>query len=233
MVKYHLVKNQLTDRLDDFMAQTQSAATFDKEAVIDRALQRGTLTTRTDILAAWNVVEETIVDIIEEGNTVAIPLIHTSFSISGVFNGPMDSFDHLRHKLNINISKGTLLRDAQENVKLEKTDALAPSLHILEVKDSVSGVVNDVLTPGGVLEIYGSHMKVEGSDPLCGIFFVDSAGVETKVTTIVQNKPSTLIAMIPVLEVGVYHVKLVTQFNGNTDTKRPREYTFDQELTLS
>lgn len=233
MIKYHLVENQLTDRADDFMAQTQSAASFDKEAIIERALQRGTLTTKTDILAAWNVVEETIVDIIEEGNTVAIPLIHTSFSISGVFNGPMDSFDHLRHKLNINISKGTLLRNAQNNVKLEKTDASAPALHILEVKDSVSGVVNGTLTPGGVLEVYGGHLKVEGTDPTCGFFFVNSAGEATKAVTIVQNKPSTVIVMIPILPVGTYHVKIITQFNGNTQTKRPRECTFDHELTVS
>ena len=233
MVKYHLIENRLTDRADDFMAQTQSAAAFDRDAVIDRILQRGTLLTKTDILAVLNSFEETIIDIIQEGNTVSMPLFHTAFSISGVFNGPMDAFDQLRHKLNINLSKGSLIREAQSTIKLEKTDTVAPSLYILEVKDSVSGAVNGSLTPSGVLEIYGSHIKLEGSDPNCGIYFVNGLGEETKVVTIVQNKPSTVIVAIPALAAGVYQIKIVTQYNGGSQTKRPRDYTFDHDLTVS
>lgn len=233
MVKYHLTENHLTDRADDFTAQVQALTSFNKDAIIKRILQSGTLVTRTDVLASWNVIEETIVAILEEGNTVTTPLFHASFSISGVFDGPMDSFDHLRHKLNINVSKGSSLRTAQNNVKLEKTDAFATaSLYIMEVKDSVSGVVNDVLTPSGVLEIYGSHIKIEGSDASCGLYFVNSEGVAIKAVTIVQNKPSTVIAMIPTLAVGVYHVKIVTQFNGSVEVKQAREYTFDHQLTV-
>lgn len=113
MVRYHLVENQLTERPDDFMAQTHSAITFTREMVVERMLQRGTLLTKTDILAVFNAEDETIVDIVKEGNTVAMPLFYTAFSISGVFESPMDSFDHLRHKLNINIIKGSLLCNAQ------------------------------------------------------------------------------------------------------------------------
>lgn len=233
MVKYHLLENQLTGRSDDFMAQTQSAASFDKEAVIKRMLDSGTLLTKTDILPVLNKWEEAVIAIILEGNTVTMPLFHTSFSISGVFDGPMDSFDHLRHKLNINISKGSLLRNVQNDIKLEKTNAVAPALYILEVKDSVSGLVNTILSTGGVLEVYGSHMKIDGSNPNCGLYFVDSAGVSTKAITIVQNKPSTVIVMIPSLEAGSYRVKLITQYNGSIATKQTREYTFEHSLTVS
>lgn len=233
MIKYHLTENQLTDRADDFMAQAQSVANFDLEAIIARMLQRGTLVTKTDILPVLNNFEETIVDILKEGNSISLPLFHASFSISGVFNGPMDSFDASRHKLNINVSKGILLRDAQSTIKLEKTDTVAPALYILEVKDSVSGLVNQTLTPSGVLEIYGSHIKIDGTDSTCGLYFVDAAGEETKASTIVHNKPSTLIVAIPALAAGVYQIKLITQFNGSSLTKRPREYYFDHDLTVA
>jgi hypothetical protein len=33
-----------------------------------------------------------------EGCTFNLPMFHTSFSISGVFDGPLDSFDHNRHR---------------------------------------------------------------------------------------------------------------------------------------
>lgn len=97
----------------------------------------------------------------------------------------------------------------------------------------MSGVINWVLTSSGVLEIYGNEIKIDGTDPACGLYFVSSAGEETKVLTIVQNKPSTLIVMIPALAAGVYQVKIVTQFNGHTESKKARESTFNRDLTFA
>ena len=56
-----------------------------------------------------------------DGEAINLPLINTSFSISGVFDSPMDAFDGNRHKLNLNITKGVLLREAEKKVKLQKT----------------------------------------------------------------------------------------------------------------
>ncbi|MDO5664090.1 MAG: DNA-binding domain-containing protein, partial [Bacteroidia bacterium] len=93
MLKYTLQENLLTERSDDFMAQTIATRAYTKEDVITLILRRGTLLTRTDVLAAMNGVEEAIADIVRDGGTVNLPLFNTSFSISGVFEGPMDTFD--------------------------------------------------------------------------------------------------------------------------------------------
>ena len=50
VLKYSLVENLLTERPDDFLAQTHSMGSLDKNAIIDRMLKRGTLLTRTDII---------------------------------------------------------------------------------------------------------------------------------------------------------------------------------------
>ncbi len=235
MIKYHLLENFLTANADDYTAQVISAGSFDKEAIVDRMLQRGTLITKTDILAVLNSYEETIVDVITEGNNVALPLYQTGFSISGVFEGAMDTFDPERHSLNITINKGTLLRDAQSDVKMEKTTSVASTFSIIEVRDAVSGTANTKLTPNGIMEICGSNIKVVGDNPDCGIYLVNANGSETKVSVIAQNKPSTIMCMIPQLSVGTYKVKVVTQFGsgGERTLKEPRTAQFERNLVVS
>ena len=88
MLKYSLVENLPTDRPDDYSAQVHAVDSYDKEAIIARMLQRGTLITRTDIMAVLNNFEETIVKILNTSGVINSPLFNTSFSISGVFENP-------------------------------------------------------------------------------------------------------------------------------------------------
>lgn len=233
MIKYHLAENHLTDRTDDYMAQVQSTGSFDKEAIVERMLQRGSLLTKTDILAVLNGFDETVQEVIKEGATIALPLFHTGFSISGVFDGPTDSFDSTRHSIKVNISRGTLLREVQGEVKAEKTATPAPSNTIIEVKDSVTGSVNETLSAGGVAEIYGNNIKIAGDNAQNGIFLIAEDGTTTKIATVVQNNPSSLIIMIPSVSAGTYTLSVVTQYAGsNKDLKDSRTVIFNRSLRV-
>ncbi|MDR1698811.1 MAG: DUF4469 domain-containing protein [Prevotellaceae bacterium] len=168
-----------------------------------------------------------------QGNQVTLPLFNTSFSISGVFERPADSFDPNRHKLNINLTKGTLLRDAEKQVKLEKTNTSAPLPNIQEAKDSVSGTVNEKLTAGGVVELRGYNLKIEGEDPSCGLWFVAEGGAESKAKIFIENKPSRIIAMIPALDAGKYQVKIVSQYmTGGKQLKMPKQFIYPKHLAV-
>lgn len=237
MLKYILVDNPLTkDRTDDYSAQPVVSKTYGRDEIIDLMLRKGTLVTKTDAVAVMNNLEEVIVDIIKEGSTVNLPVFNTSFSISGVFDGPMDAFDPSRHKLNVNLTKGTLLRDAEKEVRLTKTEGIAPAPTIVEIKDVVSGSINDVLTPGGVIQLWGSGLKIdrteEGAEAI-GLWFVPESGAPVKSEVLVVNKPSTLIAMVPALAAGKYTIKVVTQYTGGALVKSPRSSAFDKIFTIS
>lgn len=232
MLQYSLTENLLTGRADNYTALTQTAGSFDKEAIIAEMLRRGSLLTRTDILAVLNGFEETIANIIHDGGTVNTPLFNTSFSVSGVFDGPMDTFDGNRHKLNVNLTKGILLRDIESQVSIEKTGTVTPQPTILEVKDSVSGKVNEQLTPGGVAELMGVNIKIVGENADCGLWFVPATGEAVKAKVIVQNKPSSLIVMIPNLSAGTYTLKEVTQFSGGKPLKEPKICIFTKPLLI-
>jgi hypothetical protein len=112
-------------------------------------LQRGTLMTRTDALAVINNLEETIAYIVGNGGVVNMPLFNTGFSISGIFNALSDVFDDDRHRLNVTIRDGTLMRRAKKKVALHKMNALSPQPQILEVRDSLSATIDRYLTAGG------------------------------------------------------------------------------------
>ena len=231
MLKYSLTRNLLTDE-GNYTAKAQSSGSFDKEAIITDMLRRGSLLTRTDILAVLNGFEESIAGIINDGGAVNTPLFNTRFSISGVFDGGADNFDHKRHKVNVKFNKGVLIRNTEAKIILEKTVAIAPQLQILEVKDSVSGKVNDRLTPGGVLEGWGNNIKIAGENPDCGLYFVPSLGEAVKAQVIVQNKPSSLIIAIPSLAAGTYTLELVTQFTNGHLLKLPRTCYFNKMLIV-
>ena len=234
MLKYSLTENLLTDRPDDYSAQTHAVTSLDKEAVIARILNKGTTLTKTDVLAVFNGIEEAITEALLEGNTINLPLFNTSFSISGVFESPLDSFDGNRHKLNINVTKGVLLREAEKSVKFEKTNTAVPLPQIQEVKDSISGAVNETLTPNGVVEVRGYNLKIDGDEPTCGLWFVADNGSEIKADVLIENKPSKIIAMIPALTAGTYQVKVVTQHTGSgTLLRTPKTFTYPKMLNVS
>ena len=225
MLQYSLEDNPLTERPDDYSAIAHAAGSYMLEDIINAMLSRGTLVTRTDIMAVLNNFFETTESIIERDGMVNTPLFNTSFSISGVFNGPLDSFDSGRHKLNINISRGIRLRDTEKRVKLEKTNPSVTLPQIQEVKDTASNTVNERLTPNGVIEVRGYTLKIEGEHPNCGLWFVHENGTETKASQIFENKPSKILSMIPALPQGNYQLKIVTQYSiGGKILKTPKVY---------
>jgi hypothetical protein len=233
MLDYSLHENLLTERKDDYAAQTHSKTVYTREQFIDLMLQRGTLVTKTDIVAVLNDVEETVSYIVKNGGMVNLPLFNIAFSISGVFDGAMDTFDPRRHKLHVNVSKGTLLREVEKEVKLSKVNVPSPQPQILEVKDSVSGQVDEVLTAGGAVEINGIHIKLAGNKETVGLWFVAEDGTETQAVTIITNMPMQVIALIPSLTVGdIYQVKVVTQYSGSRDLKEPKTTIYAKPLQV-
>ena len=233
MLKYSLIENLLTDRPDDYSAQTHCMATIDKDAIITRMLERGTTLTKTDILAVLNSLEEVIASALLEGYNITIPLFNTACSISGVFDSPLDSFDGNRHKLNINLTKGRLLREVERSMKFEKTNVPSPQPNIQEVKDSMSGRVNEILGRNGVVEVRGYNLKIEGDDPSCGLWFRMNNGNEYRADVLIENKPSRIIACIPYLDGDNCQISIVTQYaNGLKWLKTPKQFAYPKILIV-
>ena len=215
MLKYSLRENLLTPAPDDYMAQAADVRSYTLDEIIDLMMDKGTTLTRADVAATLQVYGEVCSSLIKDGAALNTPLMNTSMSISGVFDGANDSFDKKRHTVNLNITAGTLLRDAVTKVKCEKTEGASTDPYITEVADIVSGKVNEVLTKGGVVQLVGSRLKFDAKDAAQGIFFVPETGEAVRAAVIAENKPARLMAIIPAdLAAGTYYIEVRSKHSG-------------------
>ncbi|EMB44851.1 MULTISPECIES: DNA-binding domain-containing protein [Treponema] len=235
MLKYSLRENLLTPAPDDYMAQVTDVRSYTLDEIIDLMMEKGTTLTRADVAATLQVYGEVVSAIIKDGSAVNTPLMNTSMSISGVFDGANDSFDKKRHTVNLNITAGTLLRDAVTKVKCEKTEGVSTDPYITEVTDIVSGKVNEVLTKGGVVQLVGSRLKFDAKDTAQGIFFVPETGNPVRAAVIAENKPARLMAIIPAdLAAGTYYIEVRTKYaNATKQLKTLKVGRFAKPLTIT
>jgi hypothetical protein len=105
------------------------------------------------------------------------------------------------------------------------------------VKDSVSGSVNERLTAGGVVELRGYGLKIDGDNPACGLWFVAETGEELRAEVIIENKPSRIIAMIPARPDGAgavpVRLRVVTQYSGGGKfLATPKVFVYPKTLSI-
>ena len=235
MLKYSLRENLLTPAPDDYMAQAADVRSYTRDEIIDAMMEKGTTITRADVAATLQVYGEVVSAIIKDGSAINTPLMNTALSISGVFNGANDAFDKKRHTVNLNLSAGTLLREAAAKVKCEKTEGASTDPYITEVTDIVSGSVNTTLTKGGVVQLVGARLKFDVTDASQGIFFVPETGAPVRADVIAENKPARVMAIIPAgLKAGTYYVEVRTKVIGSSQkSKTLKTGRFDKPLTVT
>lgn len=215
MLKYSLRENLLTPAPDDYLAQAQDVRSYTLDEIIDLMMDKGTTLTRADVAATLQVYGEVCSSLIKDGAALNTPLMNTSMSISGVFDGANDSFDKKRHTVNLNITAGILLRDVLPKIKCEKTEGTSTDPYITEVTDIVTGTVNTTLTKGGVVQLVGSRLKFDAKDAAQGIFFVPETGEAVRAAVIAENKPARLMAIIPAdLAAGTYYIEVRSKHSG-------------------
>ena len=235
MLKYCLRENLLTPAPDDYMAQAADVRSYTLDEIIDLMMEKGSTLTRADVAATLQVYGEVVSAIIKDGSAVNTPLMNTSMSISGVFDGANDSFDKKRHTVNLNITAGTLLRDAVTKVKCEKTEGVSTDPYITEVTDIVTGTLNTTLSKGGVVQLVGARLKFDAKDTAQGIFFVPETGAPVRAAVIAENKPARLMAIIPAdLAAGTYYVEVRTKIDmGGKKLKTLKTGRFNKPFTCA
>ncbi len=232
-LKYSLTENLLTAEADDYSARPQDVKSNDLENIITQMLEKGSTITRADILAVLNNFFEVAGTITASGETINTDLFKTNLSITGVFAGATDTFDKGRHRIKVNMNAGRILKEAATKIQVEKITVPEAIPHILEVKDSVSNSVNEHITSGGVLEITGSLLKIEGESSDNGVFLVSGDGTKNKIITLVDNKPARLFVILPSLSSGEYTLQVTTQYNGGgSGLRNPRTGIFNKPLTV-
>jgi hypothetical protein len=233
MMQYSLDKNLLTPDPNDCIAVPANVRVYTFDEILQRITLRYTGLTPTQLLAASKELFEEICMIVENGDGVNTPIVNIYPGMTGVYNGATDSFDPKRHRCRANLTAGKQLNAAVKKIKTEKIVVPESLPYILEVKDIVSDSVDDSLTPGGVIQLRGSKLKLVPAIPEDGIYLTEENGAVTKLAVLVENKPARLMAMIPAdLPQGIYTLTVKTSAASTKPLKAPKTGIFNRALTV-
>ncbi|MGG8496850.1 DNA-binding domain-containing protein [Tenacibaculum sp. TC6] len=214
-MKYYLIENKLTEETN-YLARVLTERTINQEELIEKMLQKRNLVSKTDIVAVLNSFYEEIIEAVEEGDNINLPIVNIGYSISGVFETEEDSFNPDTHKLHVNLNGGKLINEAKSTIPLQRIAPPITTTVINNCKDLVSNTSNTTLTPNGLFELNGIRLKVDGDKDEVGVYFVAEDATETKVVYIAQNGYKKIIGQIPTLAAGTYKVRIKTQATANS-----------------
>lgn len=232
MFKFALFRNHLTGNKNDYLGVPQSTKNKSTEDIIQQITHPGSILKETECAAVINDFFKAIASNLQEGVGFTNEFIRISPGVTGVFNGINDQFDPTRHHKQVNIVGGKELKAAVEEMLVEKVAASVRQPEINSVYDLKSQQNNAALTPGHMIELSGSLLKVDIELADEGIFLVNTAdGSEIKIAQIHTNLPSKLSGMLPdSLVPGGYNLIVRNRPEGN---KNLMSGSFAEDLTVS
>lgn len=232
-IHYALFENNLTADPDDFAAIVQVVDSTDLDALAQRMVERGSTTTRADILAVLEDAIGACESLLLDGMRVNFGgLVELFPRVRGVFTGATDAFDAARHAVDVGANPGARIRKTvRDNAALVKDEAVKPAPNPIEFRDIASDTSNGQVTPDNIGQLSGNRLKFDAAQADEGAYFVLVAlGTTTKVATVQKNKPSQLVFLIPTLPAGDYQIEVRARISGGTELRTGR---LDAVLTVT
>lgn len=229
-----LYDNPLTEDPNDYVGKTKSNGNVNNEDIAHEIVEEGSEVKVETIINILNLSDKKKAQKVAQGHHLNTPLCNGYIGLTGAFRGKSAKFEKGTHRLVSNFSMGSELRAALETVTVDILGVAPTGPVIGNVEDSLSGELNSIITPNNVIKVNGSKIKIEGDDANVGIWFVNvNGGNKVKVTQLITNERSDVVAMVPALEAGSYELELVTQGSGGgTLLKEARSITFEHILTV-
>ncbi len=208
-IKYVLHENHLPLVGNRHTARVQPIGTATLDDIVTLIVGRGSTVARSDILSVLDDFAATVENLLVLGMSVVTPVVSFRLSLTGTFVDGKDGYDTSRHRIEVNArANKDLCEHIRQRAQLIKQDA-APIMPILtSYTDTLSGEKNARVTPGGPARLVGRLLSYDAADPQQGIFFVGSAGVETRVETVIRHEPSEVDLVAPTLAAGEYKLEV-------------------------
>lgn len=230
-----LSKNYLTEREDDYTFNVTYTA---NRSIADIcALAANEKYSASELKAVYDLLLATAKNELYNGATVEFGFSNNSLGVSGPFIGPKAQFDPTVNRIDLRTSP----RTAEYGAELQRIPVIVTGVEeglptIISVTDVRSGATNDVLTPGGIVNVKVSRGRIT-DDSESGLFFIADDGTTAATVPVRElgtNMPTKLSFVVPQLATGKYYLKIVTCYSGNDQRplKEPRENTFPYQLTV-
>jgi hypothetical protein len=233
-IRAYLYSNVFTENPNDYIARVHSAKFLNVRDVCRTATGRGKANISAETMEyAVNLWFREMAYHLCNGCSVNTGWFIVSAVIRGVFGRSNEKFNSAKHSVAFDFKQGTLLRKELENVEVSIVGVAGSPLFVIQVMDTNTGSINNLLTPKRVVRINGAKLKIAGDNPANGVYFVNREKKERiQADIIIANKPSELLALIPEMPAGTYSLEITTQYSGSTTLKTPRTTVFHKPLTV-
>ena len=239
-IRAHLYDNTLTaEDAHDFIARAEIMRSLTAKDICESAVARGGADISASAMEhAVELFHKEAAYLLSNGFAANTSLYHAAARIKGVFNSPIETFDHEKHSIDINFNQGDLIRKEMDDVDVDVRGLASTDAHIAQVVDIKTQSINNIITPNYDLRIIGNKLKITGDDSLNGVFFVKENDPADRTSVppedIINNNPSELLIRCPGTLSGRYKLEIITQYtHGNRLVKEPRMTIFDRVLTAS
>jgi hypothetical protein len=235
-VYVELYDAQLTQRKDDRTGRVLSNGSANIDDLIADAVERGTDISPITLRASYDLLKTSALQRTLRAQRVEFGIGITHVESTGILIGDAARWDPVKNRLVARTLPSKELREALKSVDVTVLGMAQVPNMISSVEDVVTGEVNVCLTRGGMAHIYGSKIKITGSDPSVGLKLTMSIGdvLDIPATAIGINDPSRVSFVVPVdLAPGEYTLGIVTQYTGAPrELKNPRTVTLEYTLQV-
>lgn len=216
-IKYYLHDNKLAASYTHQKAVVISNGTRTMDDIIDEAMHRGTLVTRTDMVAVSHLLFEVMGDFTAEGYSVVTPFLNARPCVKGRFDNDKANFKNGEHKVKPILTPGVELRKKFEKVKMKRVHATNPEPSPLRLTDKKSRAHNELLTPGGTAILTGQRLSFKEEDETEGIFLTDASRATVRVSDVLNITPRECIFIVPeTLTPGQYTLTVKSRLGKRT-----------------
>ena len=166
-----------------------------------------------------------------DGYRIKTPLFNLKIRIPGEYNGSETSVVEGSYPVARLQTSAEFRRYLKEKVKIEFDGIDQSEGLIAEAQDEATGIIDQTMTPGHILTIRGSGLKIDSDEEHeheTGVFFIPpDGGNPIKAPVIAVNEPKTLKVLVPAeLVPGMaYKINVGTMSSvktGGNRTKRMR-----------
>jgi len=212
-LEYSLHHNALMDG-SSYYARAEYVRSIDEDELVELMASRHSGMPKESIKGLVHLMGEVISDQLVAGYKVNLSFVNMALVVKGQFNGADDFYDPQRHEVRLQASTGKKLKRRLASLRPLFTRSRKKARPLLEECINAGTQSRTHFAPGSMASLIGNNLKVDVADPIQGIFLTHQNGAQTRVATIGQNQPKSLMFLVPPeLPAGSYTLSVTNRPN--------------------
>lgn len=225
-LKGWIAPNTVTKDPNDKILVLDAAGKVGLDKIYEEMRGEDTGLRQETIVHVVSLYERVVARLLMNGYQVNTGLFYAVPRFTGLIEGGRWNPD--KNGIYVSFNQDRVLREEIRKTEIEILTEKPDVMYVIETEDKSTGRKDGSMTSGRNFSIWGSFLRIDGSDPSVGITFRDT---ETKEETKLSsdrfglNNPSELLFIVPSLSEGTYELTIATQYTRGVLLKKPRSVT--------